>query len=62
MQVFIDFCFNELDLDLCHPGNDLDTDRRADGVEITFLSDAPTIILEQFDRQAHSYQSHRHDP
>lgn len=41
MQVFIDFfCFNELDLALCHPRNDLDTKRMADGLAITFWSDA----------------------
>lgn len=41
MQVFIDFFLaNELDLDLCHPSNDLDTKRMADGFVILFWSDA----------------------
>lgn len=41
MQVFIDlFCFNKLDLDLCHPRNDFDTERAADGFVTMFLGDA----------------------
>lgn len=48
MQVFIDFfCFNELDLDLCHPRNDLDTKRTADGLEFNNVwSDAALYPFE----------------